>query len=689
MSTQGVGPGGGMDVPDLSQYIQTDAAKTGDTSQTTQVQQPKGQQAVQDSIQTQESEMGQQVESYQAPANRPTLDPTVTVPAPPAQKGAPANAEEAQQEEFMKMVSDLPPDLRSQLLKDMGKPEGQRDPELQALESTLNAQAQETVWAKGINAGAPVSDEELAALLQEGGDNAEVLQKLLGKPTLTKAESDALKQLVASGKNLTPEQKAQINAKLQQTGGDAAAPLQQPNAKETSRYGGQQEGVSEGAVAPGGTPGQAVGPGGIPGQIDPATGLSEAQIASMGLSKLDPANMTPEQLQMATRQNGIAMLENQTQIIKATMNALPPDDPMQPVLNDFLKFIGGIIAECKKFLAKLSTMDAEQGKKAAVGLRETQQAKLEKQMEQIKKAAEMKKKADTLSTVMKIAGPIIAVAMVALVIVSGGSAIAIAVAVMLLVVAIIASTTTIIDDAMKEVTDQMIDVFKSMGMSEEMAQIMTMIVMIIVIIALVVVTRGACTQGTGMVAGQIGKEAAKQATTRVANAMALQVAATAVTHSNCIALGMKPLLMSMGMDEETAEIVAMVIQMIALMTLMIGSAGSLASAGQAVAKSAAGTMGQTATTVAKALEALATAVQAATQGYSAVSNLRMAGMAKEKAELEKVIAELETQQDSDKVTKDQRQKGIDGMSDLATFYSQSFDRILQSHQKILRDATSV
>ncbi|MDP1835025.1 MAG: hypothetical protein Q8K75_03760, partial [Chlamydiales bacterium] len=198
MSTPGVGPGGGMNVPDLSQYMQADEAQAGETSKTTQVQQPKGQQAVQDSIETQQSELGQQVESYQAPANRPALDPTVKVPGA-SKEVAPENAD-AQQEEFMKMVSDLPPDLRSQLLKDMGKPEGQRDPELQALETSLNTQAEQTVWAKGVNGGAgagetaPATDEELAALLQEGGDNAEVLQKLLGKPTLTKAESDALKQ---------------------------------------------------------------------------------------------------------------------------------------------------------------------------------------------------------------------------------------------------------------------------------------------------------------------------------------------------------------------------------------------------------------------------------------------------------------------------------------------------------------
>lgn len=655
MSTSAIGGGGAMDIPDLSSLSEVE--------QTAKSSEIKQSQQIKDSIQVGEAS-AEQVE-YQATAGKPILPSSVQVKAEKI-----AVDPEAQQEEFMNKLSDLPPTLRSQLLKDMGKPESERDPELVALEANLNTQSERTLWAKSIHqkegeqqvAPEGVSQDEIAMLLQEGGESAEVLQKLLGK-TLTKPEERALKELLVSGKNLTPEQKAMIAAKLQEKElENFSAEVQLKN--QRGEIAGKEQDRMEGDV-------------------------HLESLAALGLVKLDPASMSSDELQMATRQNGLAMLENQQKVIQATIDSTPVDDPNHAALNDFLKFISEIISECKSFLAKLSTMEAEQGRKEAIGLRETQQAKLEKQMEQIKKAQEMKKKADTLSTVMKIAGPVIAIAMLALVIVSGGSAIAIAVAVMMVVVAIIASTTTIIDDAMTEVTDVIVDAFKSMGMSDEMARIMTMVVIIVLIIALFLVTKGACSQGTGMVSAQIGKEAAKQATTKVANAMALQVAATAVTHSKVIELGMKPLLVDvLGMDEQTADIIIMIVNMIVMLTLMLASAGCLAGAGKAVANSAAGTMGKTAEAISRQLQLLSTAVQAVTQAYSAVANLRMAGMAMEKADLEKIIAELESQQETDRAAKEARKQGIDSLMDLANFYSESFDRLIQSQRKILSSATA-
>lgn len=453
--------------------------------------------------------------------------------------------------------------------------------------------------------------------------------------------------------------------------------------------GAPQPGSQKAVVEPPGQP-AIDGSAQIPGADGFAGAPMVGQPGTLGGTKLDPATMSPEQLSGAVRGNALDALDNQTKVIAKTIQSLPDSDPNKPMLMEFLKFISQIIDECKKFLHELVTMDAVQGKKAAIAMKETQCAKLEKQMKDIEKAQEMKKKADTLGTILKIAGPIIAIAMVALVIVSGGSAIAIAIAVIMVVVALIAATTTIIDDVMKKVVDEIKTIFLKMGFSEEVAAMLTALVMIIMIIALMVATRGACSCGTGLVTEQLGAEAAKQATSKVATGMAMEVGAVAIGHSKVINIGLKPFLTKFcGMDEKTAELICMIVTMITMLVLALGGAAAMASAATTVSRSATGTMGRSMENIAERLQEFSTAVQALTQAYSAVANLLLAQKRLEKGKLEEMITEIKTAQNIDKETGKARQDSMAGLMDLVAFYSDSFTQILQSMQQVVGKVTSV
>ena len=258
-----------------------------------------------------------------------------------------------------------------------------------------------------------------------------------------------------------------------------------------------------------------------------------------------------------------------------------------------------------------------------------------------------------------------------------------------MLIAVIAATTTIIDDAFEAVVDKMVEVFKDMGLSEEMAEMLAMIVMILAIIVVALVARGAAANiGTKHVVQQLGKEAAKKATTKVANGVALNVASTGISHSGVLNRGIKPFLTEvLGMDEETAEIVAMVIAMVAMMAIMMAGASQMAGASKAVAKSAAGTMGRQMEGLAQNLQMASTAVEALTQGFSAIMNLRMAGLAKEKAELEADLAEIESMLEMFGMERESINEGMEGLQELATFLSESFVKIVESHSQMLNDVT--
>ena len=173
-----------------------------------------------------------QTTTYQAPANKPTLSPTVQLPPPPAGASqAPANTSNQQQAEFMSMVNQLPAGLRSSLLKDMAKPLAQRNPQLTGLESTLNKAATVATWAKQINQGnAQMSNvpaglqSQVAQSLQGGGQPSAQLQTLMGKASLTPQDAQMLKSLAQTPGAVSPQQFAAINAKLQQGGFGTVTP---------------------------------------------------------------------------------------------------------------------------------------------------------------------------------------------------------------------------------------------------------------------------------------------------------------------------------------------------------------------------------------------------------------------------------------------------------------------------------
>ncbi|MBV36922.1 MAG: hypothetical protein CMP47_15950 [Rickettsiales bacterium] len=662
--------GGGADPvgPDLAAYLaETEAMQeTQGTSQIKKAEKSK----IEDTLSTAKKEGVDSTpkQSYTAPPDRPQLAPRVDPKTSP-QADAKVSTEQ-QQEDFLELVESLPPALKEQLIKDMGKPEGKRDPELQALEENLELAAADgqTAEAMASTPKGSVKSTEGKQMPVKGAEGfSGDIGKLLKKGELTSEEFAKL-QTMANSPETSPAQKQVLQEKLLQqsvilgSDGEPMVPFDE---------------IANGEQFP------------------------TEQLSKAFSGQINPANlggMDEKMMHQMLGANAISALENNQKVVQATVDALPEGDPNKMVLSDFLKFISDIIGEMKEFLREMQGMDAEQGKKAAIAEKETQVAKLEKQMKAIEKAAKMKKKMKTLNTVMKIAGPVMAVAFLAMAILSGGSLIAIAIAAIGVIVAVIAATTTIIDDVMEQVVDTIVEVFKDMGMSDEMARIMTMIVLILAVVALILVTRnlgmmtkigGQSLAGGAKVAGhQIGKEVSKQATKKVANSVALNTGVTALQHSKALEVGLKPLLTEVfGMDEETAEIVAMVIQMIVMLTMMMASMQQMGSASSAVLKSATGGPTQSMQNMANTLQTGASAVEAGTQAYSAVANLRLAAMAKEKAEFEAFVAELESSLEVFGLAREDRQQGLEKLNELVEYLSESFIEIVEGMSAVIGDVT--
>ncbi len=667
--TTGGDPMGG---PDLSAYMDSapvegkeQVAATGQTT-------PAPQSKPVDIKDTMGASTDEKVKSgdkeYQATADKPSLPKNLNPKASTAPKERHAgDLADQDEEQFAEALGRMEPGLRQQVVKNMQKPPAEQDPDLGGFEEAVMAGGQDVVAAK--NFVADQQGQQATGDVVAKGEmqiSPELLAKMQSGEQLSKAEIAQLQQLVQSGE-LPPEQAAQVRDQLAQQG------VETPTGKfeVPEEFAKATEGLKSGEIP------------NFAGQ-DLA-----AQMEKLGLGKVDPSTMNFQDIQTLAAKNGVQVLENQARVTQATADALPADDPGKMALNDFLKFIAEVIGEAKEFLALMKSMDADEAKKASVGQKEVMAAKLEKQMKQIEKAQKMKKKADTLGTIMKVVSIVMAVAFLVMAIVSGGSLLAIAIAAIGVLIAVIAATTTIIDDAFEAIVDKMVEVFKSMGMSDEMAEIMAMVVMIVLIIVVALITKGAAAKfGTKHVVDKLGPELAKKATTKVANAVAINVATTGITHSGVLTRGIKPFLTEvLGMDEETAEIVAMVIAMVAMLALMLAGAKQMMGASKAVAQSSTGSMGRGIEQIAQQLQMASSAVETLAQVLSAVMNIRMAGLAKEKSELEAQLAELDAQLEGYGLQREEITAGMEQIQDLSNFMSDSFVKIVESYSDIVSGAT--
>lgn len=697
---------------------------------------PESVQRQKDTLDLSATNSPQAAEPYEAMPGQPQLSPTVSLPDTQRPQDT-TNPADAQSAEFTKQLENLPPELRVKLLKDMAKPEGERDPQLVALENAMNEGADLSAWGQSVqkqqtetppgvgvpgDAKAPKGpDGETKAPTEggetpktsgdasaapadgttapkEGGEAPADLKGLLAKGTLTPEDAAKLKALGESG-TLSGSEMVAVNTKLQAAGFPAVTPQ-----------------ASVGGTDP----------------FAPAPGLTP--------TKIDPSTMSPDEMLMQTKINGLQVMKNQGKVLDAQTQALPDGDPNKASLMEYLKFITKVITDVQKMIGELSAMDAKRSAKAVMGTKAVMEAKMEKAMKALEKAQAMQKLAKVIEFAAKVLGPIIAVVCLVLAIVSGGT-LAILLAVVMLVIALLASCTTIIDEIMKKVMDMIMGMFKSMGMSDEQAMIMTMVVIVILVIVMMVVTRGAgassaakgvaeqaaktaakeavkqatkeatkqavkeATKTASKEAGQtVAKEVAKEGAEQAAKAgakegtsalsetvgrmLAGQVGTTVLSHSdNVIAKGVKPLLKAMGFDEKTAELLAMLVQMLAMLAVGMYASGGGAGLGAVSAEAgAAGAKTLQATT--QMLDKLVKTVEVITGLVTALGKLMLAKMTKDKGKMDAELTVLDGLLKNMGTDRELRDKSMKSLVELSDAYGRLFSNMIQGYQKVLQEMTN-
>ncbi len=534
---------------DFSAFLDAtdDPSETMSTQSTAKAQAPKD--TIEDDVGLRATNEAAAATPYEAAAGKPELAPTVKLPKSDAPPSSAAKTEDQRATEFSKELEKLPPGLRQELIKDMAKPEGERDPELVGLENSMNMTSEVTVFSDQIQAlpstgtgpQGPAGQTQAAdgsggkaAPTGEGqapgetkgatpGEAKGDIDALLSKEKLTPEDIATINKMAANG-DITDKNLAAINKKLVDAG---QAPVN----------------IQVGA------PGQL---GDLSQILGPAPGLPTA--------KIDPTKMTPDQMVTQMKANSLQVAKNQARVLNAQAKATP-EGAEKGSLMEYLQYITKVITDIQKMLGELTSMDAQRAQKAVLGQKAVMEAKMEKAMKALEKAKTMRAIGKLIETVAKIIGPIIAVVCLVLAIISGGT-LAILLAVVMLVIALLASFTTIIDDMMKKVMDMIMGMFKSMGLSDDQAMIATMVLMIIACIVMMLVTKGAAgssiATASAEAAAQGASQAAQQVTKQIASVvpkmLAGQVGMLVIGHNNVIMKGMKPLLKAMGFDEKNRRI---------------------------------------------------------------------------------------------------------------------------------------
>ncbi len=665
MCSSPIGGGGMPSDFDFSMFLEgpDDPSETTAAQATAGLQAPKD--TLEDDVGLRASNEAASAQPYEAAAGKPDLSPTIKLPKSDAPPTSVTSTEDQKAAQFSKELEKLPPGLRQELLKDMAKPEGERDPELVALEGSMNMTAGTTVFAQQVQAlpesqGQPSvegSPEASAGPTKGPGENGKEqpagevkgdINALLSKETLSPEDIATINKMVASGE-IPAKDMAVINQKLQQAG---QAPIN----------------VQVGQL------------GDLSQLLGPAPGLP--------IGKIDPTTMTPDEMVMQMKANGLQVAKNQARVLDAQAKA-EPEGAAKGSLMEYLQYITKVITDIQKMLGELTSMDAQRAQKAVLGQKAVMEAKMDTAMKALEKAKTMRAIGKLIETVAKVIGPIIAVVCLVLAIISGGT-LAILLAVVMLVIALAASLTTIIDDMMKKVMEMVMGMFKSMGLSEDQALIATMLLMIIACIVMMVVAQGAAASSISAAAGQAATQATNQATQQVTKQLASvvpkmiagQVGMLVIGHNNVIQKGMKPLLKAMGFDEKTADMIAMLCQMLAMLAVGIYSAGGLAGV-VGIADSAGAAGMKSVQTIVETLQKAMTAIEGIASAITAVGKLNLAKLKLEKASLDADLKELDALLKGMGVDREARDKSIKAITDESTQFGQLFTNIISSREKIL------
>lgn len=606
---------------------------------------------------------GEAVESYNAPPNNPSLPPKVKVDS--GKKGTLAKGPNTTsisgqiQSKYNEYVKGLSPELQQSIKQALKQSPGSRDPEVNALMNTMQEQASLVTYAKAVHSGTitfsqvPIAMQKaLLSFLQNGGQFTTDINAILAKTT-----------------PLTPEDMAVLTAFVDANGGSDNLKLQALTKMETA-----------GQVSTGGTVAKSSAKG--TQTVGGTQGTGVPKLGSLGLKKVDPKNQMPDQLSSSIRDNAMQVMDNTQALIKKTLDSIDPNDPNRPVLADFLAFVSKVISDCKGFMAHLASMDAEEGRKAAVGTREVQERKLEKQLKQIRESIKAKKKQATMGFLGKLLGPIFAVIMLCAVILTGGSVLAVLIAVAVLIAMLLDSATGIVSKGFKKLMQGIEGLFKALGLPDSVAKGLTAAVVVVAIIVLTVVAAGAASSGAASVARMVGQQTADKIAKSVAIGVAVNAGCYMATTTNCVAQLFKSFAEMCGADEQTAEIIGMIMQIIILLVAMLASGAAMGSA----IKGAEGAISATRQVIADALNIGAQATQTATGLAKGVMSAQSAKLAMSQAELEKIIGELETFLKVAEVAKEDRNQGIATFMEMAQFFSDSFERLIKSHEKMLQGA---
>lgn len=360
--------------------------------------------------------------------------------------------------------------------------------------------------------------------------------------------------------------------------------------------------------------------------------------------------------------NGLKVVSNLESNMKAELGRIPPNDPNYVVLASYLQVLGRLIQSAKELLAEMQQSDAERSKADSVAQREATAAKLKKELEAFDKAMKSKAKQAKVGLVMKICGPIVgAMSLLAVVATGGAAAILIAAAFFALTTA--DSATGFMSKGIQSLMGAMAD-----KMGGEVGATIMMALMIIVVIA---ATKGAAGKDIGgLVAKKMGEEGAKAALKNISTVVALQVGMQLMTTSGVVTNTAKGISQLMPIDKDKQQILAAILEMILLLTVMLACGKAL------------GTSGMQTSHLAAAADVVGDSLNAGTKIYSGVSHIKLGFLAKEKADIQAMITQLETGLELLGMDKQNIRASTKQLADLMASWSQLFTKIVQKEVQI-------